>query len=86
MVEEGGVRTASILRAELNIRANRVGVRDHLSDTVENLLGRHAKLVLHVNGGGGEEDMNTGVGGHTNTLPRLVDISLRGASQGTNAG
>jgi len=75
------VRTAGVLRRELHIVGKIARPFDRPDRLLHHLVGRHAKLLLHVNRGGGDEGVNAPRVGLFQCLACPVDILLQGTGQ-----
>ena len=75
------VGAGGVLGGKLDVIAIALGVGDHLTDAVDDLLARHLELVLHVDVARRKEDVDAGVVGLLHGVPRRVDIALGAARE-----
>ena len=81
LVEKFRVAAAGVLRRELDIRAQRARIGDHLDGLGGHLLARHAELVLEVEVAGREEGVDARVLGALHALPGGIDVVLGAARE-----
>ena len=65
-----------VLAGEFDVRDLRPGVGNSIAGLLDDLLGRHAELVLHVEVARRDEDMEAGTLSVLEGLPRRVDVAL----------
>ena len=82
LAEEVHVAAGRVLGGELDVGAVLPRVGHHLCGALQHLLRGHLQLVLHVHRGGGDEEVDAGVGSALDRLPGAVDVLLRGAGEG----
>ena len=75
------VGAAAVLGAELDVVAERPGVRDHVADLAQYLLAGHAQLALHVQVRGRDEGVDPRLCGIADPLPGLVDVLAPAAGE-----
>ncbi len=86
LAEEFRIGARSIFGREFDIGTERFGEGDGFAGLRETLLARDAQLVLQVNVGGGEEDVNARMGCVFQSFPGAFDIRTAGAGESRNDG
>src|SRR5207302_10109301 len=75
-----------IFGREFNILAQRLGQKNSIARLLQALLARNFQLVLQMNVGGRQKDMNAGMGCALECLPSALDILRAGTGKARDNG
>ena len=81
LVQEIGVAATRIFWTELDVAAEASRVAHHVVDALEHVRARHAELVLHVEVGRGQKEVDPRAGGQLDGLPRAIDVAPVGTRE-----
>ena len=81
LAHELGIGTGTVFRRELDVGGVALGPRDARRRLRLHLIGRHPQLLLHVDRGRRDEDVDARAFGVPHGFPRAVDVVEAGARE-----
>jgi len=86
LAKEFGIGAGGVFGRKFDVVTKRFGKRDRFAGVCQTFLAADAQLVLQVNVGGGEEDVNAWASGMFQCFPGTLDIGAAGAGQSGDDG
>ena len=86
LAEKFGIGARGIFRRKFDVIAKRLGEANGIAGLRQALIARDAQLVLQVNVGSGEEDVDARAGSVFQSFPGALDIGAAGAGQSGDDG